>query len=423
MKRLLLSVTMFFLLSPVFAGEIEPVAVVLSGGGARGAYQIGVWKAMLDIGIDIGGIYGVSVGAINGAVMAGSDFEAARDLWKKLEKDNVMSIPDSGKQLISGEFSFGALVDTTDELITEGGIDVSPLEDLLSSFIDEQAIRNSGIDYGLAAYSLTERELKYLYLDDIPEGKLVDYILASANFPAFQRKKINGDYYIDGGVQKNTAVELVDSARFDSVVVVGLDVYTPADVYDWATGFWSYDFDVTLIRPQIELGSMLDFTPRNALRLMKAGYLDALRAFGVLPAGRYYIYGSRTVARMFDELSSSERRTALERLGIKIPSLISLSESDWLFEELIEPVLELPGLDSFALFEGLGFIYGLPVIDLYSEADFLRRVNKEYVRRGYDGVLSNPSLDFISYLVSSTEDVEFKYNEIDDIFLESWSGF
>jgi len=60
-----------------FLAAATSVALVLSGGGARGAYQIGVWKALRELNIDIVAVYGTSVGAINGALIAYGDYDFA----------------------------------------------------------------------------------------------------------------------------------------------------------------------------------------------------------------------------------------------------------------------------------------------------------------------------------------------------------
>ena len=55
--------------------------LVLEGGGAKGAYHIGAYKAIKDMNIEIGGVAGTSVGALNGAAIAQDDFEKAYELW------------------------------------------------------------------------------------------------------------------------------------------------------------------------------------------------------------------------------------------------------------------------------------------------------------------------------------------------------
>ena len=55
--------------------------LVLEGGGAKGAYQIGAWKALKELGIDIKGVAGTSVDALNGAMIVQDDFEKAYEVW------------------------------------------------------------------------------------------------------------------------------------------------------------------------------------------------------------------------------------------------------------------------------------------------------------------------------------------------------
>ena len=58
--------------------------IVLEGGGARGAYQIGAWKALKEAGIQIQGAAGTSVGALNGALICMDDFETAEKIWETI---------------------------------------------------------------------------------------------------------------------------------------------------------------------------------------------------------------------------------------------------------------------------------------------------------------------------------------------------
>ena len=68
--------------------------LVLEGGGAKGAYQIGAWKALKEAGIHIKGIAGTSVGALNGALIAMDDFEKAEKIWETIRYSRVMDVDD-----------------------------------------------------------------------------------------------------------------------------------------------------------------------------------------------------------------------------------------------------------------------------------------------------------------------------------------
>ena len=65
-------------------------AVVLAGGGSRGAYQIGVWRAMKELGISWDIVTGASVGALNGALMVQGDYDVAQSLWENITSKEVM---------------------------------------------------------------------------------------------------------------------------------------------------------------------------------------------------------------------------------------------------------------------------------------------------------------------------------------------
>lgn len=68
--------------------------LVLEGGGAKGAYQIGAWKALKEAGIHVKGIAGTSVGALNGALIAMDDFEKAERIWETIRYSRVMDVDD-----------------------------------------------------------------------------------------------------------------------------------------------------------------------------------------------------------------------------------------------------------------------------------------------------------------------------------------
>ena len=63
-------------------------------GGARGAYQIGAWKALKEAGIEIKGAAGTSVGALNGALICMDDLEKAEKIWENIRYSQVMDVDD-----------------------------------------------------------------------------------------------------------------------------------------------------------------------------------------------------------------------------------------------------------------------------------------------------------------------------------------
>ena len=69
-------------------------ALVLAGGGARGSYQVGVWKALMELDWHPQIITGTSVGSLNGAMFVLDQYETARDMWLSIRSKDVMELPE-----------------------------------------------------------------------------------------------------------------------------------------------------------------------------------------------------------------------------------------------------------------------------------------------------------------------------------------
>ncbi len=179
--------------------------LVLEGGGAKGAYQIGAWKALKEAGVKLKGIAGTSVGALNGALICMNDIEAAERLWKNISYSQIMSVDDEvvGKLFQHQKIDKQELRGMLDHL-AGGGLDVTPLKQLIADCVDEEKIQNSPIDLYVLTFSIDEfRELDIDIKEAEPE-LIKDYLLASAYvFPIFKNEKLHGKTYIDGGAINN----------------------------------------------------------------------------------------------------------------------------------------------------------------------------------------------------------------------------
>ena len=145
--------------------------LVLDGGGARGAYQIGAWKALKEAGVKIAAVAGTSVGALNGALICMDDLEKAEKIWSEMEFSRVMSVDDEWmRQFFQGEQKLGDILSELRRILREGGVDVGPLRRLIRENVDEDRIRSCGKEFCIVTFSLTDfKELK-LSISDIPEG-------------------------------------------------------------------------------------------------------------------------------------------------------------------------------------------------------------------------------------------------------------
>ncbi len=251
-------------------------ALVLAGGGARGSYQVGVWRALAELGWRPQIITGTSVGSLNGAMFALDLYETARDMWLTIRSQDVMELPEENADL-------SELHAFLKDAVRMGGMDVTPLEEIVERVLDEKALRASPIRFGLVTVEQRGLKARELPLEEIPEGKVKDYLLASAAcFPALRARQIDGVKFLDGGYSDNMPTGLAKKMGADELVCVdleGVGITRPN-----RTGL-----PTTLIKSYWELGDILHFDPDIARRNIELGYYDTLRAFGRLRGCAYAV--------------------------------------------------------------------------------------------------------------------------------------
>ena len=251
-------------------------ALVLAGGGARGSYQVGVWRALMELDWHPQIITGTSVGSLNGAMFVLDLYEVARDMWLTIRSKDVMELPEENADL-------SALHSFLRSVVKAGGMDVSPLEEIVERVLDEDALRKAEIRFGLVTVEQRGLKPRELPLEQIPEGRVKDYLMASAAcFPALQARDIDGVKFLDGGYSDNMPTGLAKDMGAEELVCVdleGVGITRPN-----LTGL-----PTTMIRSYWELGDILHFDPDTARRNMELGYYDTLRAFGRLRGCAYAV--------------------------------------------------------------------------------------------------------------------------------------
>lgn len=269
------------------------IALVLSGGGARGAYQVGVWKALIDLEIKIEGVFGTSAGALNTAAIAMGDFDRVRDLWKNITPEKVFEIEEGAALVFHNSIGQTDPIEVMKvlwDILKENGLDTAPLRRLIQESIDEETIRNSGLELGVVVFSVTRMAPEAVYIEDIPQGALVDYVLASANFPLFKRVTIGSNTYMDGGIYNNLPIEMALRKGFKELVVIDIGNLMPKDILDLVSTLVAPDTEVTYISPSTHYTGVLQFNPSSIANSMIQGYLDTLVAMNILHGGYTYIY-------------------------------------------------------------------------------------------------------------------------------------
>ena len=273
-------------------------ALVLAGGGARGSYQVGVWRALTELGWNPQIITGTSVGSLNGAMFALDLYETARDMWTSIRSQDVMELLEETRNLTE-------LHQFLRDVVRAGGMDVTPLEEIVERVLDEDALRASPIRFGLVTVEKRGLKPRELPLEEIPKGKVKDYLLASAAcFPALRAKQIDGVQFLDGGYRDNMPTALAQKMGAEELVCVdleGVGITLPN-----RTGL-----PTTMVRSYWELGDILHFDPDTARRNIELGYYDTLRAFGRLRGCAYAVAKNEQTAQ--DAAAFRQRFDAVQK--------------------------------------------------------------------------------------------------------------
>ena len=273
-------------------------ALVLAGGGARGSYQVGVRRALTELGWNPQIITGTSVGSLNGAMFALDLYETARDMWTSIRSQDVMELPEETRNLTE-------LHQFLRDVVRAGGMDVTPLEEIVERVLDEDALRASPIRFGLVTVEKRGLKPRELPLEEIPKGKVKDYLLASAAcFPALRAKQIDGVQFLDGGYRDNMPTGLAQKMGAEELVCVdleGVGITLPN-----RTGL-----PTTMVRSYWELGDILHFDPDTARRNIELGYYDTLRAFGRLRGCAYAVAKNEQTAQ--DAAAFRQRFDAVQK--------------------------------------------------------------------------------------------------------------
>jgi NTE family protein len=216
------------------------VVLVLQGGGALGAYQVGVYEALHDAGIEPACVIGTSIGAINAALIAGNpvDQRMARlnAFWQHVEQPAAMAGPldwlgmgnwvSHMTTVMRGipaffEPSMAALRGTRANVGVESAAyySTAPLRRTLGELVDFDSLQRGPTRLTVGAVNACSGAMRYF--DSRREALTVDHVMASGALPpAFPAVRIDGEPYWDGGIYSNTPIEAVldDRPRRDSLI-------------------------------------------------------------------------------------------------------------------------------------------------------------------------------------------------------------
>jgi NTE family protein len=214
------------------------IVLVFQGGGALGAYQIGVYQALHEAGIEPDWVIGTSIGAINAALIAGNApadrLDKLREFWRRVEHGKMFEGPMANlfspmrtmSAIMSGIPAFFtpnplAFMGQKVQLGAEaaGYYSVQPLRETLSDLVDFDVVNSGPTRLTVGAANVQTSEMRYFDSRDTPLD--VRHVMASGALPpAFPAVRIDGELYWDGGIVSNTPVEAVfdDNPRRNAMV-------------------------------------------------------------------------------------------------------------------------------------------------------------------------------------------------------------
>ena len=242
--------------------------LALEGGGARGSYQIGAYKALVESGFRFSSIVGTSIGAINAAVICSGGLELLEGIWKEIDSSIFEINPQMCDEIIQGNKQIQR--DVTLDILKNRGISLNKLKDILNKYVDEEKVRNNNIKFGLVITKLKGMKSLEYTIDDIPKGKLIDYLIASSSLPIFKiEKNIDEHIYLDGGFRNVLPLTLLENMGCKNIIGIRLKKFGIIRKTK------NKDTKVFLIEPSKSTGSTLFFNQDTIDENIKLGYNDA----------------------------------------------------------------------------------------------------------------------------------------------------
>ncbi|MDY4236503.1 MAG: patatin-like phospholipase family protein [Bacilli bacterium] len=342
-------------------------ALVLGGGGAKGSYEVGVFKALRKLHMKFDIVTGVSIGSINGAFYVANEYKKCLKMWQKITTSDLFDVAIGSKM---SKEDIKLLV----KQMSSGGISFSNAYNFLKKNINEEKVRKSKIDYGLVTVSLTNKKPRFLTKEQIPYGKLVDYICASSIcYPFVHTQDINDESFIDGGFYDGIPINLAIDMGATEIVAVDLSVLAinkkPKDK----------NVKVDVIKMKDKTPLTLTFTKEYADKNIKYGYNDTMKHFNKLD-GKFYTFRKNDLDKSYNELNKYFveilKSTILNEPKNKIVNeLFSIAKINKLFvkikynhdfKEEVEEALE-----------HLGVLFDIPNENIYS----IKKYNKLLIRK------------------------------------------
>lgn len=270
------------------------LGIALAGGGSKGSYEVGVWKALRELGVGYDIVTGTSIGAVNGALMVMGDYARAENLWNTITAQDIMRDGMDLKHDMDYYFeNRDQLLNVAKNFAASRGADITPYKERIAKELDEEAFFASPVDYAAVTAKFPTLQGVEVRKSDMEPGTVADWILASSScFPVFPMCEIDGQSYIDGGYADNLPVTTAFRLGAEQVIAVALKPEAEEK-------YFPYHPLVTHITPSRPLGPFLDFSRDILENNFRLGYTDAMRVLGPY-FGEHYAFRPAGKEKLLD---------------------------------------------------------------------------------------------------------------------------
>lgn len=270
---------------------VKGLGLVLAGGGGKGAYQIGVWKALEEYGVsrNVSAVSGTSVGALNAALFVQRDFEKAENVWLNISSDKMLKLnrDQMKSQIVSSLSNLTSLHSIEAAALTsvfftkkynQGLFSRDGLIRIMDESVCFDQIKYSDVPCFASCLEIPALKVKYFQVSGINESKAKSVLLATSALPViYEPESIDGKTYIDGGVPTfgdNVPLKPLYDIGIRNFLVVHLNRESVIDNELYP------DARILQIVPRENQGDLiegtLDFSRDGARRRIQQGYNDAV---------------------------------------------------------------------------------------------------------------------------------------------------
>ena len=341
-------------------------SIAFCGGCAKGAFQIGAWAALEDLGLtrSIRTVSGTSIGGLNAVLFALGDLNRAKEIWNSVREDTAFTgFGNKGKSLFS-----------------RGGLR------RILNHLDLHKLKYCGIDVYCNIHDIKSNRVDSIQINYLSKEEQIDVLLATSAMPGiYEPVRIDGRYYYDGGCTKlgNMPIEILYQVGCRNILLISLDEnfgYNKTDSFEISDiRQLCKDAELFVISPLEPLDDSiskvvlpdLDFSQRAIQAKMITGYVDAKKELigeDIYMMKNDYVKINACIRTKMTNMFSR---------GREIEQFIKTTNFSWYHWE-VKPLIQIPGA-----FTDIFTLRGWRVQQSNVFKDFYRFLNPDSICKAY----------------------------------------